>query len=50
MAPQQEIYELARAYTAQQRDFGNIQGQIVRSLGDAYRMLDLEQAGFRPVT
>ena len=49
VAPQQEIYELACAYAAQQRDFGNVEGQVVRALGDAYRMLDLEQADFRPV-
>jgi hypothetical protein len=49
VAPQQEIYELACAYAAQQRDFGNVEGQVVRVLGDAYRMLDLEQADFRPV-
>jgi hypothetical protein len=49
VAPQQEIYELARVYAAQQRDFGNIQGQIVRTLADAYLALDLRQADFRPV-
>jgi hypothetical protein len=49
VAPQQEIYELACAYAAQQRDFGNIQGQIVRALGDAYLALDLKQTDFRPV-
>ena len=49
VAPQQEIYELACAYAAQQRNFGNIEGQIVRALGDAYRRFELEQADFRPV-
>jgi hypothetical protein len=49
VAPQQEIYELACAYAVQQRDFGNVVGQIVRALDDAYRLLDLEQADFRPV-
>jgi hypothetical protein len=49
VAPQQEIYELACAYAAQQRDFGNVEGQVVRTLGDAYRMLDLEQPDFRPL-
>ena len=49
VAPQQEIYELARVYATQQRDFGNIQGQIVRTLADAYLALDLRQADFRPV-
>jgi hypothetical protein len=49
VAPQQEIYELARAYAAQQRDFGNVEGQVVRTLKEAYRMLDLENADFRPL-
>jgi hypothetical protein len=49
VAPQQETYELACAYAAQQRDFGNIQGQIVRVLGDAYLAFDLKQTDFRPV-
>jgi hypothetical protein len=49
VAPQQEIYELACAYAIQQRDFGNVDGQVVRALGDAYRMLGLEQSDFRRV-
>jgi hypothetical protein len=49
VAPRQELYELARAYVAQQRDFGNLEGQIVRTLDDAYLALDLKQPGFRPV-
>jgi hypothetical protein len=49
VAPQQEMYELACAYAAQQRDFGNVEGQVVRALGDAYRLLSLEQADFRPL-
>jgi hypothetical protein len=48
VAPQQEMYELACAYAAQQRDSGT---WSLRScaLGDAYRMLDLDQSDFRPV-
>jgi hypothetical protein len=49
VAPQQELHELACAYAAQQRDFGNIGGQVVRALDDAYRMLDLKQSDFRPL-
>jgi hypothetical protein len=49
VAPQQEIYELACAYAAQQRDFGNVEPQFVRALGDAYRMLGHEQADLQPV-
>ena len=49
VAPQQELYELARAYVAQQRDFGNLEGQIVRTLDDAYLAFDLKQPDFYPV-
>jgi hypothetical protein len=49
VAPQQEIYELACAHAAVQRDFGNIQGQIVRTLDDACLALDLKQPDFRPL-
>jgi hypothetical protein len=49
VAPQQELYELARAYVAQQRDFGNLEGQVVRTLHDAYLALDLKQPDFYPV-
>jgi hypothetical protein len=49
VAPQQELYELACAYAAQQRDFGNIGDQVVRALDDAYRMLDLQPSDFRPL-
>jgi hypothetical protein len=49
VAPQQEIYEPACAYAAQQRDFGNMQGQIVRTLGDQYLALNLKQPDFRSV-
>ena len=49
VAPQQEIYGLACAYAAQQRDFGNVEPQVVRTLDDAYLALDLKQPDFRPV-
>ena len=49
VAPQQEIHELACAYAAQQRDFGNVEPQVVRTLNDAYLALDLKQPDFRPV-
>ena len=35
VTPQQWSYELACAYAAQQRDFGNMQPQVVRSLREA---------------
>jgi hypothetical protein len=36
VAPQQEIHELASTYAAQQRDFGNVEPQVVRTLDEAY--------------
>jgi hypothetical protein len=50
VAPQQEIHELACAYSAQQRDSGNVEPQVVRTLDDAYLALDLKQPDFRPVS
>ena len=46
VAPQQEVYELACAYAIQQRDFGNMEPKIVRDLNDAYRLFDVDEAGF----
>jgi hypothetical protein len=47
VAPQQEMYELACTYAAQQRDFGTAVPRVVRVLRDAYRLLDLKQADFQ---
>jgi hypothetical protein len=49
VAPQQWSYELACAYAAQQRDFGNLEPRVVRSLGDACHLLGVERPDFRPV-
>jgi hypothetical protein len=49
VAPQQEIHELASTYAAQQRDFGNVEPQVVRTLDEAYLALNLKQPDFRPV-
>ena len=49
VAPQQEIYELACAYAAQQRDFGNLEPQVVRSFGDACHLLRIERPDFQPL-
>ena len=49
VAPQQWSYELACAYAAQQRDFGNVEPQVVRSLGDACHLLRVERPDFQPV-
>jgi hypothetical protein len=46
VAPQQDVYELARAYAIQQRDFGNMEPKVVRALEDAYRLLGVDEAGF----
>ncbi len=49
VAPRQWSYELACAYAAQQRDFGNMEPQVVRSLGDACHLLRVERPDFQPV-
>ena len=49
VAPQQWSYELACAYAAQQRDFGNVEPQVVRSLGEACHLLRVERPDFQPV-
>jgi hypothetical protein len=46
VASQQELYELACTYAAQQRDFGNVEGQVVRALGDAYACSNLSKPIF----
>jgi hypothetical protein len=49
VAPQQWSYELACAYAAQQRDFGNLEPRVVRSLGDACHLLGIERPDFQSV-
>jgi hypothetical protein len=49
VTPQRSSYELACAYAAQQRDFGNMEPQVVRSLEEACRVLRLEQPDFQPL-
>jgi len=49
VAPQQWPYESACAFAAQQRDFGNVEPQVVRSLGDASHLLRVERPDFQPV-
>lgn len=49
VAPQLEIYELARLYAALQRDFGNVEPRIVRTLAEAYELLGLRNPEFAPV-
>jgi hypothetical protein len=46
VAPQQEVYDLARAYAVQQRDSGNIEPKVVRDLQDACRLFGVDEAGF----
>lgn len=49
VAPNVEVYDLARAYASQQRDFGNLEPRVVMSLWDAYRLLGLNAPEFQPV-
>jgi len=49
VARQQWAYELACAYAAQQRDFGNVEPQVVRSLAEACDLLRIERPDFRPL-
>jgi hypothetical protein len=49
VAPHQEMYDLARTYATQQRDFGNLEPRVVRSLWDAYRLLDLDEPDFQAI-
>jgi hypothetical protein len=49
VAPNAEIYELARSYASQQRDFGNLEPRVVMSLADAYLLLGLDQPDFEPL-
>jgi len=49
VAPHRELYDLARAFAAQQRELGNVEPRVVTSLRDAYRLLRLKKPKFRPV-
>jgi hypothetical protein len=49
VAPNTEIYDLARAYASQQRDFGNLEPHVVLSLWDAYQLLGLDEPNFQAV-
>ena len=49
VAPNAEIYELARSYASQQRDFGNLEPRVVLSLCDAYRLLGLDKPDFQAI-
>jgi hypothetical protein len=44
-----EMYDLARGYATQQRDFGNLEPRVVLSLWDAYRLLGLDEADFQAI-
>jgi hypothetical protein len=43
------MYDLTRTYATQQRDFGNLEPRVVRSLWDAYRLLDLDEPDFQAI-
>jgi hypothetical protein len=46
VAPQDEVFALATACGARQRDFGNVRPLVVRTLDEAYEALGLEQPHF----
>jgi hypothetical protein len=50
VVPTPELHELARAYADQQGDFGIKKPHVVRSTLDAYKLLQIEQPNFRPVS
>jgi hypothetical protein len=49
VAPNTEIFELARFYASLQRDVGNLEPRVVMSLPDAYLLLGLEHPDFEPL-
>ena len=49
VAPQLEIHELARLYATLQRDFGNVEPRIVRTIAEAYELLGLRDPDFELV-
>jgi hypothetical protein len=49
VAAKPETYEMARAYAAQQRDFGNVEPRVVPTLPDAYRLLGLDKPDFQAI-
>ena len=49
VAPQNEVYDLARSYANLQRDFGNFEPLIVQSFDEALRALRLNKPKFQPL-
>jgi hypothetical protein len=50
VVPTPELHELARAYADQQRGFGIKGPHVVGSMLEAYKLLQIEQANFRPIS
>jgi hypothetical protein len=44
-----EVDQMASAYAAQQRDFGNVEPRVVRSLAEAYSLLGLDRPDFQAI-
>jgi hypothetical protein len=49
VAPQEEIYEMYRDYAQAQLDFGNGELMVVRTLGEALKLLGLSNPTFQPI-
>lgn len=49
LAPQDEVYDLARSYANLQRDFGNVEPLVVQSFDAALRALRLKKPKFQPL-
>ncbi|MDB5488414.1 MAG: hypothetical protein JWQ58_2129 [Reyranella sp.] len=49
VAPDGPLHDMARAYADQQRDYGNLEPIVVRSLEEAYDVLGIADPVFEPV-
>jgi hypothetical protein len=49
VAPNPELYELARTYASLQHDFGNLGPRVTLSLWDAYQLLGLDKPDFQDI-
>ena len=49
VAPQNEVYDLARSYANLQRDFGNVEPLVVQSFDEALRAFHLKTPKFQPL-
>jgi len=49
VAPQDEVYDLAKSYANLQRDFGNVEPLVVQSFEEALRVFRLKKPKFQPL-